>query len=296
MRILAELFNALGQGLENRNGLRSADWTYAMASKVSPRWSVPWFNRGLMAKWARHWPQSQRFNLKAVEVDPQNQPAWWNLGIAATALEDWDLARKAWRGFGIDLPEGEGPLDMKLGSIPIRTNPSGTAEVVWCERLDPARARIMSVPFPESGRAFGDLLLTDGQPAGKRYVAGNLVSVFNEIQVLQPGDWDTYGVELTVPTPSDAQALEELARSRNTAAEDWSTVQVLCKACSEGVPHEHNPHEEQEPWKPERQFGIAAHAEDEVDALLSAWQAGGKGRSIGKRERLQTRSTSKSIS
>src|SRR5205807_10273545 len=70
----------------------------------------------------------------------KDKAAWWNQGIAATALGRWGLARRAWAGFGIDLPAGEGPLDFPCGSCPVRLCPDGDAEVVWAHRIDPARS------------------------------------------------------------------------------------------------------------------------------------------------------------
>ncbi len=126
---------------------------------------------------------TNRFNsICAAELDPKNEPAWWNLGIAATALGDWAAAQRAWAGYGIVIPRGEGPLEMGLGAVPIRIDPNGKPEVVWCARLDPARARIASVPFPESGRGCGDVLLTDGAPRGYREYRGRQVPVLNELE------------------------------------------------------------------------------------------------------------------
>ena len=89
-------------------------------------------------------------------IDKKDKAAWWNLGIAATALGRWDVARSAWRGFGINMPKGDGPIDFPCGTCPIRINPDGDAEVVWAERIDPARAELLSIPFPESNHRWKD--------------------------------------------------------------------------------------------------------------------------------------------
>ncbi len=38
---------------------------------------------------------------------------------------------------------------MGLGLSPVRVDPNGAAEVLWCNRLDPRRGRITSVPLPD---------------------------------------------------------------------------------------------------------------------------------------------------
>jgi hypothetical protein len=86
----------------------------------------------------------------------EGDPAWWNLGIAATALRRWDAARDAWRRFGIQVPDGTGELQMDLGPAPVRLDPDGRAEVVWGRRVDPARIVVINVPTPESGHRWGD--------------------------------------------------------------------------------------------------------------------------------------------
>ena len=46
------------------------------------------------------------------------------LGIAATALGEWALARQAWDAFGVDVPDGEGPIVADFGVAAIGLNPS----------------------------------------------------------------------------------------------------------------------------------------------------------------------------
>ena len=78
-----------------------------------------------MRKRQRRWPQSLVCNLQAAHLDPSDEAAWWNAGIAATALGEWETTRLAWVAFGIDLPPGDGEISMQLGPTPIRLNPEG---------------------------------------------------------------------------------------------------------------------------------------------------------------------------
>lgn len=288
MRFLANCINELGRLCDNRSWFSAANRLYGLASQVSPEWAVPWFNLGLNAKYGGKWAESQKYNERAAALDPRMEPAWWNLGIAATINQDWPTARRAWQSYGITIPQGDGPLEMDLGSVPIRINPKTSGEVVWCQRIDPARARIFSVPFPESGHRYGDLLLTDGAPKGYRITLGKQVPVFDELAVILASDWQTFGVELTAPGPADSQDLVELAQARGLVAEDWSDVEVLCKACSEGIPHEHEPFAPKDNWNPQRKFGIAAHENREVEGLLNAWQEMKSGRAFSAYRRLGT--------
>jgi hypothetical protein len=100
---------------------------------------------GLVRKRQRRWTESLACNLRAAALDPTDEAAWWNAGIAATALGAWASARQAWAAFGIELPPGDGEITMRLGLTPIRLNPQSNDEVVWCTRVDPARAIIHNV-------------------------------------------------------------------------------------------------------------------------------------------------------
>src|SRR5262245_40829719 len=158
--------------LKERGRLKEAVALYQRAAVVDPSWSVPLYNLGLLFKNERQWKESLEYNRLATSVDPGNKAAWWNLGIAATALGRWQQARAAWRGFGLDVPDGDGPVDFPCGFGPIRLDAKEGGEVVWAYRLDPARASLASIPFPESGHRWRDVVLNDGAPRGYRQYQG----------------------------------------------------------------------------------------------------------------------------
>jgi hypothetical protein len=284
MRFIANLINEIGRGFQRRGKYSAADFWYGVASRISPSWADPWFNRGLMAKFGHRWQDSYHFNVNATKLDPSLMPAWWNLGIAATALGNWTAARCAWSTYGVKVPTGEGPPDMQLGAIPIRVSPNGAGEVVWCDRLDPARARIASIPFPESGRGCGDVLLTDGEARGYRELAGRQVPVFDELDVLSSSSFSTFSAKLSAPSAESIRDLVSLARTQGIPAEDWSTVRLLCKACSEGAPHSHTDDEELSEWKPQRIVGFAAKSLEQVRGLLAEWSDADSSRSVSEIE------------
>jgi hypothetical protein len=203
MRILATYYNAKGQRLEAARDQDGAIALYRKAIAAAPTWSVPWYNLGLVFKYRGEWEASYRCNAEAMRLSPRYEAAIWNTGIAATALGNWSEARRAWAAYGIELPPGDGPIEGDFGSVPIRINPDGNGEVVWCRRIDPARAVITSIPFPESAHGCGDLLLHDGAPAGYRMSEEREVPVFNELEVLQPSGHVTLGVNLDYKTIHD---------------------------------------------------------------------------------------------
>lgn len=278
------------------------------AADLEPWLSESWFNLALLHKFRHDWEQARAAGLRAVALldKETGAPDWWNVGIAATALQDWPLARRAWQAYGLKVPGSPArsgapggsnaePVGMELGSAAVRLSPEGEAEVVWGRRLDPARMEVLSIPLPSSGRRWGEVVLHDGVPNGERTTsAGPSFPVFDEIELWAPSPVPTWVVLLEAATEADRDALEKLAADAGFAAEDWSSsVRLLCRSCSEGsMPSaegegEHlDPHDHSEPghpgplghrtegdlWSPERECGIAAPA-GLVRGLLDGWVA-----------------------
>ncbi len=101
------------------------------AADLEPWLSESWFNLALLHKFRHDWEQARAAGLRAVALLDRDTgaPDWWNVGIAATALQDWPLARRAWQAYGLKVPgsatdSGE-PLGMDLGSAAVRLSPGG---------------------------------------------------------------------------------------------------------------------------------------------------------------------------
>lgn len=231
--------------------------------------SADWFNEGLDAKHARQWTESLRCNQHAVKLDQGNDGAWWNLGIAATALHEWREAHQAWRYFGIEIPEGDGEWSDLAQSACVRLDPDGAAEVVWGNRLDPARMKIINVPLPESARRFGDIVLHDGAPAGTRVSQGQEYPVFNELALWQESTFGTFRVE--VGANADTEKLIAICHDRGLGAEDWTTMRWLCERCSLGNPGPHQCTAQDHAPNGQRQWAVAARSETELLEALAAW-------------------------
>jgi hypothetical protein len=267
--------NATGIAHKEAGRLDEAAEAYEQALAIDPDWSTPLYNLGLVRKHQKRWQESLDFNRHAAALDPANEAAWWNMGIAATAVGNWDLARAAWRGFGLEgIPDGDGPIDFPCGVGPVRLNPDDVGEVVWGYRLDPARMVLLSVPLPASGHCWSDIVLNDGAPVGYRRYQGRELPVFDALALLDRSPFGTYAAR--VEMPPDRELIERLgqaAREHGGAAEDWKTmVRMLCRACSEGRPHDR--HEEEPIPEGDHLIGIAARSRDHASEILTAWAAG----------------------
>lgn len=136
----------------------------------------------------------------------EGDPAYWNLGIAATVQRDWATARDAWVGFGIRLPDGEGEITGRFGHACVRLDTGGEREVVWVERLCPARGRVVNVPVT-GGRRYGEVVVHDGAPNGERIVDGTTFPVFDELLLLQESELPTLEVTVAAGERADLEAL-----------------------------------------------------------------------------------------
>ena len=215
------------------------------------------------------WNESMKFNQLTLELNPADDAAWWNLGIAATALRDWSEARRAWRAYGIEV-EGQSGEVLTPGTC-VRLNPTGSGEVVWGQRLDPARIVILSVPLPESAHRFYDIILNDGASNGTRIDDdGVKVPVFEELSIWQVSEYSTFSVKLQIRDEDSERQLVAYCHTGKLGIEDWSTVRFLCAACSRGNPGKHDckakPLEDGS-----RRFGFAAKEKEDLVKVLAEW-------------------------
>lgn len=269
----ADELNERGRALASRGRLEEAVTAYRAAAAADPEWSVPWYNLGLVHKYRREWRESAECCTAALARDDSDGDAWWNLGIASTALGDWAAARVAWARCGITVPPGEGPIEGSFGLTPVRLDPGGRGVVVWCDRVDPARAIIRNVPLPESGYRWGDVMLHDGAPNGVRIREGREVPVFDALQRLEESSSRTYVLDVPGASADALLALSDVALRMGGAAEDWSrSMSYLCRRCSEGRPHdEHDQGLRGE--RPDLAVGAAASGDEHLERIIAEWRA-----------------------
>lgn len=246
---------------------------YLEAIACDPEKSASYYNIGLIYKYQGAWQKSFEFNQKANALNPEDEAARWNLAIAATALRNWVVARIKWAENGFTLTNSEGPIEMDLGMTPVRLNPDEDAEVVWATRIDPVRARIENIPYPESGFRHGDVVLHDGAAVGYRKQGEYEYPVFNVLEMFTPSSFATHIATVSVERESDLNALDAIFATSRSIYEDWTrNIRTLCRACSEGRPHEDHDHEFEDKWFPERRLGIAVYPGDDIDQIFKQWQ------------------------
>ncbi|MFI5682277.1 tetratricopeptide repeat protein [Streptomyces sp. NPDC051636] len=192
------------------------------------RSAVWWYDAALAHKFLRNWAKAYQLGREAAARAPRGEgdPAYWNLGIAATIQRDWATAREAWTGFGIELPDGEGEIRERFGPACVRPDSGGEREVVWIDRLCPTRGRVMNVPVT-GGRRFGEIVVHDGEPKGERVVDGMTFPVFDELLLFEASELPTLAVTVHAGTAADMEALTGLFVEHGYGAEPASR----CRSC-----------------------------------------------------------------
>lgn len=236
------------------------------------------YNLGLKAKYEGNWQESLVQNQRADKLRPGDEATLWNLGIAATALSEWEYARRAWRAYGINVNEGPGEVLMPTVTACVRLDPKGVAEVVWGTRIDPARMRVLNVPLPESKRRYGDIVINDGAQEGTRMWKEREYPVLDELGIWKMSAYSTYEVELVLPNDTAADSLRDKCGENHLAVEDWGSIRMLCAACSRGNPGEHVCTNES---TGRNRFGFAARSEYELREALQWWTEVEDGAVIG---------------
>ena len=197
---------------------------YKRVIRMAPDWSVPFSFLSLIYKQRNEWQTSLHYSQKAIENNPFDEMAWENLGIAATALKRWELAKNAWHQLGFKLSKYKDTPALNPSPIIVRLNPKTKPEVVLAQRIDPVRARIQSVPQPSSMHGFQDLILFDNKPNGFHYIENKKFPVFDELEMIRPSLYFTFAVELLTDSMHDVLTLEKLCHEANLGFDNWSNA------------------------------------------------------------------------
>ncbi len=195
---------------------------YKLLVREAPTWTAPYQRLGQVYKYRGEWKPAFHYTKKALALDSAQPDAWWDLGIAAAAMDKEGLARGIWNKFGIATDNSWVPQPLS-----IRLNLQPQFELVWALTCDPARARIQSIPAPGSNHRYGDIILYDREVIGHQVVSRRRIGVHPELGLYKRSLYQTYSCKLQVYEAGDVQLLDELARKAGLGFELWSNARKV---------------------------------------------------------------------
>lgn len=242
---------------------------YKRVIKLAPDWSAPYLALGRIYHRRREWKPSFHYFKRTVSFLPELREAWWCLGIAATGLKKWRVARSVWAKFGLtQLPRTPEGLRISYG---------GTFEILWMIPLGPARARIISIPHPDSGYRYRDEVLYERRAVGHHIVEQRRLPVYDEMGLFKRSHYQTYSCLLHQVNGDQVQQLEQLCRDTGLGFELWSNAaRAMVIEHPNRFPEYYGssilPRERDDEGYEHAFVAIAAQHQAEVIHVLDAWQ------------------------
>ncbi len=237
--------------------------------KRMPNWYPPHALLGDIYKHRQEWKAALHYNKKSVALDASDRHAWWNIGIAATALKKTRLARSIWTKFGLNGAE-------KLPNLKsVRIAYGRQFDIIWVRPIDPVKGIISSIPSPATGRCFRDIILLDGVVAGHNVVNGKKYPVFEELGLFKRSTYRTFSCKVHLEAAYDLKSLEKLCLEAGLGFENWSNAAwVFSNQHKKNALPEYYGTDSKKAasFVREVHVAIAARRQREVEEVLRDWQ------------------------
>lgn len=202
---------------EEENDLYHAIKLYKRILKEGISWADPYLRLGHIYKYRQEWKPALYYNKKAIALSVKEREAWWNVGIAATALNKRRLAQSIWTKFGLSPKEYKGPVST-------RRQFNNGYEIMWAQRICPARAVIKNIPHPGSDRKYNDIVLLDQNIQGHHRAGYLRLPIYDELGVYKTSNYSTFSCLLHDATKEDVMNLHKLCLSAGLGFEVWANA------------------------------------------------------------------------
>lgn len=192
---------------------------YKRVAREAPQWAAPYLRLGHIYKYRREWKPTLYYHKKAIALEVANQQAWWNMGLAATALGKLRQARRVWDKFGWSRLEQVYPRP-----VSVRLQFQNQFEVLWVQPISPCMGYIRSIPQPISGRRYGDLVLVDNIVRGYHTNGLHRLPIYDELGMKKCGHYGAFSCLLQQAGEGDVRLLQQLCQEQNLGFEVWSNA------------------------------------------------------------------------
>lgn len=243
---------------------------YRRVIKLEGGWKPPYLRLLAIYKGRHEWKPAYHFAKRSLAIDPADSGIWWDLGIAATALKKWRIARNVWAKF--DLPAAAPKAANEIFSLAL---PYGKyIEMIWVRPICPARAEVISIPRPDAGRYYRDVVLYDRRQLQGHNIAGNRkLPVYEYLGHWKHSHYRTFSCRLYTGEAKDVRVLERLCMEAGFGFENWSNSALNAMPKLRAKKSEfYNLHDRDEAPEAVQWVAIAARREWEVKQLLRQWR------------------------
>jgi len=202
----------------------------------------------------RKWRDSFECNRRAAELAPRTRPAGGTWGSPPPrSVNGRRLAAPGRRSGSTSLRRRPHRYGAGTGRDPSQPGRRGGGRLGASHR--PGACRPYERPVPRLGPQVRRC-----HPARRSAERGARrerpeAYVFDALERLIPSSLPTHELGLVVPSEADLHALAEPVFAAGFGIDDWTTVKILCKQCSQGL-HEHHDHADE--WVTARRIGLAA--------------------------------------
>lgn len=260
---IKELYQAACQ-YEANNDPYQAVKLFKKVIRLAPEWAPPYVRLGRFYKNRWEWKPALHYNKKAVALNPTDRECWWNMGIAATALNRPRIARSVWKKFGLH--------DRKWPLSCLRISYQKQFEILLIQIDSPASATILSVPHPKSDYQYKDRVLIDKDVAGYTVSYGQKVPVYDELGLLKRSTYFTYSCILPDASSTDTDKLALLCQDYGLGFEVWSNSSRSFTVTNADKPTEYYDGSLFPKDTTGALVAIASRTEDAVVNVLEAWK------------------------
>lgn len=261
---LQQLFDEACQ-YEERQDHYNAVKLYKRVLKEAPQWAAPCLRLGHIYKYRQEWKPALYYTKKAASLEAGNQQAWWDIGLAATALKKKRLAWNVWEKFGY---QRTAPAQRE--QVSVRLAYQQQIEIFGVQRNSPCAGHIRSIPHPAADRRYGDLVLIDNTVRGHHYSGNRRLPIFDELGLLKRSTYRTFSCQLLGTSEDDLNLLQHLCWERRLGFELWGHAARAAALSTGGKPQEF--HAFPLAGEPELLAAIAAHQAEEALSVLQDWQ------------------------
>lgn len=243
---------------------------YKRAIKLQVEWPVPYFRLLSIYKRRQEWKPSYHYAKRYLALDPADPIMWWDLGIAATALKKWRIAKNVWSKFDIpsSFPKGHKAV------FSLALSYGKQMELVWARPLCPARAEIISIPRSDSRRYYKDVVLYDRQQLRGHNISGHhKLPIYEYLGHWKHSNYRTYSCWIYTGEEKDIETLASLCFNAGLGFENWSNsaLNTIPKKRKK-KPEFYNLKTSQETPEAAQWVAMAAYNRRDVERLLRQWQ------------------------